>query len=43
MFKYLVPFLAGIYVGQEYTKIPRIKDEASKYLKEIQKYIDNLK
>jgi hypothetical protein len=43
MFKYLVPFLAGIYVGQEYTKIPQIKDEAEKYLKEIQKYIDNLK
>jgi hypothetical protein len=43
MFRYLIPFGVGIYVGQEYTKLPRIKDETEKYLKDIQKYIDNLK
>jgi hypothetical protein len=43
MFRYLVPFLLGVYVGQEYTKLPRIKDEAVKYVKEIQKNLDNFK
>jgi hypothetical protein len=43
MFKYSIPFVTGIYVGQEYTKIPRIKDETTRYIKEIQKYLENLK
>jgi|UniRef100_A0A6C0HFF8 hypothetical protein len=43
MFRYLVPFLVGVYVGQEYKKLPRIKDEADKYIKEIKNYLENLK
>jgi hypothetical protein len=43
MFRYLIPFGVGIYVGQEYTKIPRIKDETEKYIKEIKKSLENLK
>ena len=43
MVRYIVPFLLGIYVGQEYTKLPRIKDETDKYIKEIKKYLNNLK
>ena len=43
MIKYLIAFSLGIYVGQEYTKLPRIKEEGEKLLKEIQNYFDKLK
>jgi hypothetical protein len=43
MFKYSIPLVIGIHIGQEYTKIPRIKDETEKYIKEIKKSLENLK
>jgi hypothetical protein len=43
MLKYIIAFSLGVYVGQEYTKLPKIKDQVEKSIKDIKDYFDKLK